>query len=98
MTRCPTCRRRHHRPRRRPTAPPAPLPLFEHANRRARTEAARARAVAPEPRVILMHGCSDADGQPRAAVQIPGRPTPTVYPTIAAATRAAQQYMEAAAR
>jgi hypothetical protein len=61
------------------------MPLFEHANRR--------RA---EPRVILLDGCRDADGQPRAAVVVPGRPTPTVYPTLAAATRAAQQYMEAA--
>jgi hypothetical protein len=47
---------------------------------------------------VFLHGCRDADGQPRAAVLMPGRPTPTVYPTIAAAMRAAQQYMEAVAR
>ena len=56
----------------------------------------RQRAPLPAaPRIVLLHGLTGPDGEPRAAVAMPGSPIPTLYPTVAAAL-AALRSMEAA--
>ncbi|MCK8788236.1 hypothetical protein M0638_28195, partial [Roseomonas sp. NAR14] len=56
----------------------------------------RQRAPLPAaPRLLLMPGLMNADGEPRAAVAMPGCPIPTLYPTVAAAL-AALRTLEAA--
>ena len=87
MNACPTCGRRH-RPR-RPAAPitqlaftwppPSPPPP---------------RPVARDVRLLLLHACPDADGQPRPALLPAGARLPILFDTIAAAL-AAKRAMEA---
>lgn len=89
MTSCPTCGRRH-RPR-RIAATSAPLPLFEWTALPPR----QARPSGPPVRMLLLHGCPDAMGDPRPALLIPGRRLPVAFPTLAAAL-AAKRSMEAA--
>ncbi|MCK8788255.1 hypothetical protein M0638_28290, partial [Roseomonas sp. NAR14] len=56
----------------------------------------RQRAPLPAaPRIVLLHGLTGPDGEPRAAVAMPGCPIPTLFPTIAAAL-AALRTLEAA--
>lgn len=74
---CPACGRRFHT--RRAKGAPAPLPLFTWASRQPDHRAHRGAA-----RVALLDTCRDAEGQPRAALLLPGRP-PVVFATIAAA-------------
>ena len=88
MTACPTCGRRD-RPRRvaAPVTqlaftwpPPSPPPP---------------RPVARHVRLLLLHACPDADGQPRPALLPAGARLPILFDTIAAAL-AAKRAMEAA--
>ena len=90
LSRCPVCGRRH-RPHRAAPANPAPLSLFDWANR----HRAVAHTPAPAARILLLDTCRDAEGQPRPGLLIPGRRLPVVFPTIAAAL-AAKKLMEAA--
>ncbi len=88
MRSCPTCGRRH-RPRRF-AAPAAPLPLFDWMP----PATLPRRPAGPPVRVLLLHGCRDAEGEPRPALLIPGQRLPVAFRTIAAAL-AAKRDMEA---
>ncbi|MCK8786750.1 hypothetical protein M0638_20470 [Roseomonas sp. NAR14] len=49
----------------------------------------RQRAPLPAgPRLLLMPGLINADGEPKAAVALPGNPIPTLFPNVAAALAA----------
>ncbi len=85
---CPCCGRRASR--RRTAAAAAPLPLFEWARRRPKA----AHAAAPGARLVLLHACPDAEGQPRPALLLPGQRVPRVFRSLGAAL-AAKQQMEA---
>jgi hypothetical protein len=61
-----------------------PLPLFAWAAR----QEARSTRPAASIRLFLLDTCLDADGQPRAALSVPGSRMPKVYPTLAAALAA----------
>jgi hypothetical protein len=95
MMRCPTRARRHRRLPRTPAASPAPLSLFAWAN--GRRLAPDHAANLPVARIVLLDACRDGEGHPRPALMIPGRRTPAVFPTIAAAL-AAKTHLEAVTR
>lgn len=89
MTYCPTCGRRH-RPRRvKPLAPlpweTSPLGAWQ-PTRLAAPPAAHAR------RLVILHDCPNAEGEPRGGIAQPGRPTIAFYDLQAAA--AALRQME----
>ncbi|MDJ0391362.1 hypothetical protein QMO56_24960 [Roseomonas sp. E05] len=46
-----------------------------------------ARPAAPI-RLLILEACRDAEGQPRAALALPGLRLPVVYPSLAAAVAA----------
>lgn len=79
MPDCPTCGRRY-RPRRHST-PATPLPLFDWNP----PDPSPRRPAGLPVRVLLLHGCRDAEGEPRPALLIPGRSLPVAFPTLAAA-------------
>lgn len=85
---CPTCGRRH-----RPSRPKmrAPLPLFEW---RPVPKPAPIPVAGPAPRLVLLHHCPTADGEPRPGILIPGNRVPRAFATMAAALAALRQ-MEA---
>jgi hypothetical protein len=87
MTCCPTCGRLHRQ--RRAAARITPLPLFDWV-----PPPKRASSSAPIARLVLLHGCADAGGDPRPALVIPGRRWPVAFPNITAAL-AAKRAMEA---
>ncbi|HWX50539.1 MAG TPA: hypothetical protein VNZ61_21035 [Roseomonas sp.] len=39
-------------------------------------------------RLLILEACRDAEGQPRAALALPGLRLPVIYPTLAAAVAA----------
>jgi hypothetical protein len=78
MTRCPTCGRRH-RPR-RVFVPAAQLDLLAWV-----PPPQPRRSAGPGPRLVLLHGCLNAEGEPRAGIFIPGRPVPRAFDNMAAA-------------
>ncbi|GGC58179.1 hypothetical protein GCM10011504_40550 [Siccirubricoccus deserti] len=78
MTYCPTCGRRH-RPR-RVSVPTAQLDLLTWV-----PPARPHRGTAPGPRLVLLHGCLDAEGEPRAGIIDPGRRVPRAFANMAAA-------------
>jgi hypothetical protein len=91
VTSCPTCgRRRRARRIAAPTAqlaftwppPPPPSPPTP-------------RPVARQVRLLLLHACPDAEGQPRPALLPAGACLPILFDTIAAAL-ATKRAMEAA--
>lgn len=86
MAHCLTCGRRH---RRRNAAPTAPLPLFDWMQPVPPPQ----RPAGLPVRVLLLHGCNDAEGEPRPALLIPGRSLPVAFATVAAAL-AAKREME----
>jgi len=45
--------------------------------------------------MVLLHGCPDAEGEPRPALLIAGRRLPVAFPTLATAL-AAKRSIEAA--
>jgi hypothetical protein len=53
----------------------------------------RILSAAPNVRLVLLHGCADAEGNPRPALMIPGRRLPVAFRSIAAAL-AAKRAME----
>lgn len=87
MNCCPTCDRRH-RPRRF-IMPAAQLAFTWSAPR-----PPAPRPALPPVRLLLLHTCPDAEGQPRHGLLLPGARTPRVFPTLAAAL-AAKRSMEA---
>jgi hypothetical protein len=88
MNTCPTCGRRH-RPR-RISNPEGQLTF---------TWPVPVRLVPPHTAapvlLLLMHGCTDPDGDPRPALLPHGARRPIMFPTIAAAL-AAKRDMEGA--
>lgn len=71
------------RPRKRQRAASSvALPLFAWA---------AAQPATFRPRIVLLHGCPDADGEPRPALLMPGQRVPRAFPTLAAALAAQRQ-------
>ena len=60
-----------------------PLPLFAWAAVQPATPPPR--PILAPPRLLLLADAPDPDGLPRAALAIPGRRLPTLFPTLAAA-------------
>lgn len=85
---CPTCRRRHYSRRR-------DVPAAQLAFNLVLPGAAPPRPTPSPIRLLVLYGCPDAEGQPRAALLPHGARNPTAFPSIAAAL-AAKRAMEAA--
>jgi len=84
MNPCPTCGRRH-RPRRARPLPSYPLLDWLAAHSKPTPKVTTGNAA----RLILLHGCTNAQGETMAAVLPPGGRIPRVYRSIADAAAAA---------